>query len=165
MTSIEFCSQLLSLEKSLRKFAYSLSIKPDDAEDLVQETFLKVLTKRDKYVNRDNFKSWTFTIMKNTFVDNYRRTLSQNIQRDPGNESIFINTTENVSFENPDSTYSAMEIAVHIGKLKDKLKIPFQMYIEGYKYSEIAKELNLKLGTVKNRIFLSRKHLMTQLNS
>jgi RNA polymerase sigma factor (sigma-70 family) len=165
MTSIEFCAQLLSLETGLRKFAYSLSLKKDDADDLVQETFLKVLTKRDKFVNNENFKSWTFTIMKNTFVDSYRRTLSRNTHRDPSNESFFINTTDNVSFENPDSTYSAMEIEVHIDKLKDKLKIPFQMYVEGYKYSEIAKELNLKLGTVKNRIFLSRKQLMAQLNS
>lgn len=165
MTSIEFCSQLLSLEPVLRKFAYRLSLKKDDADDLVQETFLKVLTKRDKYVDNGNFKSWTFTIMKNTFVDSYRRTLSQNTQRDPGNGSFFINKSENISFENPDSNYSALEIEMHIEKLKDKFKIPIQMYIEGYKYSEIARELNLKLGTVKNRIFLSRKQLMTQLNS
>lgn len=164
MTKIEFCSQLLSLEVSLRKFAYRLNLKKDDADDLIQETFLKVLTKSDKYIDVENFKSWTFTIMKNTFVDNYRRNLSRNTHRDPSNESFFINQTESVSFEDPDSTYSALEINQNIEQLKDKLRAPFKMYIDGYKYSEIAEELNLKIGTVKNRIFLSRKQLMTQLN-
>jgi RNA polymerase sigma factor (sigma-70 family) len=164
MTTIEFCSQLLSLEHSLRKFAYRLSLKKDDADDLVQETFLKILMKRDKYVDNENFKSWTFTIMKNTFVDNYRRNLTRNTHRDPSNESFFINQTESVSFEDPDSTYSALEINQNIEQLKDKLRAPFKMYIDGYKYSEIAEELNLKIGTVKNRIFLSRKQLMTQLS-
>lgn len=165
MTSIEFCSQLLSLETGMRKFAYRLNLKKDDADDLIQDTFLKVLMKRDKYVDDENFKSWTFTIMKNTFIDNYRRTLSQNTHRDPSNESFFINRTENISFDDPDSTYSAIEITKKIDDLKDKLKVPFKMFVDGYKYSEIAEELNLKIGTVKNRIFLSRKQLMTQLKS
>jgi RNA polymerase sigma-70 factor (ECF subfamily) len=148
----------------MRKFAYRLNLKKDDAEDLVQETFLKVLMKRDKYVDNENFKSWTFTIMRNTFVDNYRRTLSQNTHKDTSNESYFINQTEKISFEDPDSTYSALEIIQKIDKLKDKLKVPLKMFVEGYKYTEIAEELDLKIGTVKNRIFLSRKQLMNQLN-
>ncbi|MCX6320342.1 MAG: RNA polymerase sigma factor [Bacteroidia bacterium] len=78
MTAIEFCSQLLSLEHSLLKFAYHLNLKRTDAKDLVQETYLKVLMSRDKYVDNQKFKAWTFTIMKNTFVDNYRRSCSKN---------------------------------------------------------------------------------------
>lgn len=78
MTAIEFCSQLLSLEHSLLKFAYRLSPKRTDAKDLVQETYLRVLMSQDKYVDNQKFKAWTFTIMKNTFVDNYRRSCSKN---------------------------------------------------------------------------------------
>ena len=73
MTSIEISSRLLSLEMSLRKFAYRLSLKKDDADDLVQETFLRVLLKKNNFAENINFKSWTFTIMKNIFVDSYRR--------------------------------------------------------------------------------------------
>ncbi len=164
MTAIEFCSQLLSLEHSLLKFAYRLNLKSADAKDLVQETYLKVLMSRDKYVDNQKFKAWTFTIMKNTFVDNYRRSLSKNMYRDQTNESFFINQTEPAGSDDPDSEYSSLEITQNIEQLKDKLRIPFKMYINGYKYTEIADELDLKIGTVKNRIFLSRKQLMAQLN-
>ncbi len=165
MTSIEFCSQLLSLEHSLLRFAYKLNLKKDDAKDLVQETFLRVLTKKDKYIDNERFKSWTFTIMKNAFVDNYRRNLSQSTFSDQTLESFFINQAEPTGFEDPDSTYSALEINRNIDQLNEKFRIPFQMFIDGYKYNEIADELNLKIGTVKSRIFLSRKQLMNQLKS
>ena len=165
MTSIEFCSQLLSLEHSLLKFAYKLNLKKDDAKDLVQETFLRVLVKKDKYIDNERFKSWTFTIMKNAFVDKYRRSLSQNTFSDQTIESFFINQAEPTGFEDPDSTYSAIEINRNIDHLKEKFRVPFKMFIDGYKYNEIADELNLKIGTVKSRIFLSRKQLINQLKS
>jgi RNA polymerase sigma-70 factor, ECF subfamily len=164
MTSIEFCSQLLSLETSLLKFAYRLNLKRADAKDLVQETYLRVLMSREKYVDNQKFKSWTLTIMKNTFVDNYRRSLRQNTFSDQTNESFFINQAEPVASDDPDTAYSVLEINQNINQLQDKLRIPFQMYINGYKYTEIASKLKLKIGTVKNRIFLSRKQLMHQLN-
>ena len=163
MTTIEYCSQLLSLEHSLLKFAYRLNLKSADAKDLVQETFLRALMNRDKYVDNEKFKSWTFTIMKNTFVDNYRRSYRKNTYYDQTNDSLFINQTEPVGYDDPDSAYSALEITQNIEQLNDKLRVPFKMYINGYKYTEIADELNLKIGTVKNRIFLSRKQLMAQL--
>lgn len=164
MTSIEFSSQLLSLEISLRKFAYRLSSKKDDADDLVQETFLRVLLKKDSFVDNVNFKSWTFTIMKNIFVDSYRRNLKRETPVDQRIDSYFIYQPDSVSFENPDSTYSVLEISQNIERLDEKFRIPFNMYVEGYKYIEIADKLNLKIGTVKNRIFLTRKQLMTQLS-
>jgi len=164
MTSIEFSSQLLSLEISLRKFAYRLSSKKDDADDLVQETFLRVLLKKDSFVNNVNFKSWTFTIMKNIFVDSYRRNLKRGTPVDQRIDSYFIYQPDSVSFENPDSTYSVLEISQNIERLDEKFRIPFNMYVEGYKYIEIADKLNLKIGTVKNRIFLTRKQLMVQLS-
>ena len=164
MTAIEFCSQLISLEHSLLKFAYRFNLKKADAKDLVQETFLRALMNRNKYVDNEKFKAWTFTIMKNTFVDNYRRSYSKNTYSDQTNESFFINQTEPAGSDDPDSAYSALEITQNIEQLKDKLRVPFKMYINGFKYTEIADELNLKIGTVKNRIFLSRKQLMDQLN-
>jgi RNA polymerase sigma factor (sigma-70 family) len=165
MTSFEFCSGLLSFEIGLHKFAYRLNLTKDDADDLVQDTFLKALQKRDKYIETDNFKSWAFTIMKNTFVDNYRKNLIRKALIDKTGRSILINQTQAISFEEPDSTYSALEITQKIDQLNDKLRTPLKLYLEGYKYSEIADVLNLKLGTVKNRIFLSRKQLRNQLNS
>jgi RNA polymerase sigma factor (sigma-70 family) len=165
MTAIEFSSQLLSLETGLRKFAYRLSSKKDDADDLVQETFLRVLQKKDSYLENVNFKSWTFTIMKNIFVDSYRRNRKRDTYGDKGIDSLTILQINPVSFENPDSTYSALEILQSIEQLEEKLRIPFNMYVEGYKYIEIADKLNINLGTIKNRIFLTRKQLMAQLSN
>jgi RNA polymerase sigma factor (sigma-70 family) len=164
MTSIEFCSQLLSLEHSLLKFAYRFNLTRPDARDLVQETYLKALLSREKYDNQ-NFKSWAFTIMKNTFVDNYRKTSRKNTSSYQANELFFTNRKEPAAYENPESAFYVKEINRNIEQLNEKLRAPFKMYIEGYKYTEIAEELNLKIGTVKNRIFLSRKRLMTKLNA
>jgi RNA polymerase sigma factor (sigma-70 family) len=164
MTSIEFCSQLVSLEHSLLRFAYRFNLKKEDAKDLVQDTFLRALIKKEKYVDNQKFKAWTFTIMKHTFVDNYRHSLSKNPYRDRPVESLFINQSASAASEDPDSAYSVLEIVQNIEQLEDKFRVPFKMYVDGYKYTEIADELDLKIGTVKNRIFLSRKQLMSQLN-
>jgi RNA polymerase sigma-70 factor (ECF subfamily) len=164
MTSIEFCSNLLSLEQSLLRYAYRLNLKRADAKDLVQETYLRVLINREKYVDNKKFKSWAFTIMKNTFVDSYRRSQRRNINSDQITENYFINVAEPVGSDNPDSAFHASEISQNIDNLNDKLRVPFKMYVDGYKYTEIADELNMKIGTVKNRIFMSRKQLMAQLN-
>jgi len=163
MTSIEFCSQLLSLEHCLLKFAYRLNLKRPDAKDLVQETFLKVLSKRDQYVDQNNMKAWTLTIMRNVFVDNYRKQMNRKAYCDQTIESTFTNKTEPVSAYDQASEYQAAEITQNINNLNEKFRVPFQMYVDGYKYNEIADNLNLKIGTVKNRIFLSRKHLMSQI--
>jgi RNA polymerase sigma factor (sigma-70 family) len=164
MTAIEFQYRLISLQDSLLRFAYSLTADREDAKDLVQETFLKALKYSDTFVNESNFKAWTYTIMKNTFINNYRSSFRQNLCCDKTKESFFINQTMATGSDDPDSAYSALEIAQTIEQLKDKFRIPFKMHINGYKYKEIADKLNLNIGTVKSRIFLSRKQLMDQLN-
>jgi RNA polymerase sigma-70 factor (ECF subfamily) len=147
------------------RFAYSLTSDREDAKDLVQETFLKALKYCDTFVNESNFKAWMYTIMKNTFINNYRSSFRQNLYCDKTKESFFINQTLAAGSDDPDSAYSALEIAQTIEQLKDKFRIPFKMHINGYKYKEIADELNLNIGTVKSRIFLSRKQLMDQLKA
>ncbi len=165
MTSIEFHSQLINLEGSLFKFACRLVNKKPDAQDLVQDTFLKVLLNQGKYVEKVSFKAWAFTIMKNTFIDRYRHNISKAIYSDQTNEQYFMNKTTAYGSDEPDVIYSAMEIDRDIEELHDKFRIPFKMYLNGYKYQEIADKLNMNLGTVKSRIFLSRKLLMVTLNN
>jgi len=162
MTAIEFYAQLIKLEGSLEKFAYKLTKKIADAKDLVQETFLKVLMNKEKFIINKNFKAWTFTIMRNTFINNYRCSASKNTLRDLTDNSFFINQSKVT--DDPESIYAAMEITQHIEQLKDALRVPFEMHVNGYKYQEIADELNINLGTVKSRIFISRKQLMDKLN-
>jgi RNA polymerase sigma-70 factor, ECF subfamily len=162
MTAIEFSKQLINLERSLLKYALRLKLNGADAKDLVQETFLKVLLSRDKFVNKGYFKAWTFTIMKNTFISDYRRITVQNTYNNI-DQSYFSNPFKTSGVESPESAYSVVEIAQNIEQLNEKFRVPLKMYIEGYKYKEIAETLNLKIGTVKCRIFLSRKQLKNQL--
>jgi len=163
MTTVEFCSQLVRHESVMLRYAYSFNLKRDDAQDLVQDTYMKALMNRDKYVDNEKLKSWVLAIMRNTFVDNYRRGSIQKKMSDSINQSLLVSTITTAGSDNPDSVLSAMEIAQYVEQLQDKLKMPFKMYVEGFKYSEISEKLNLKIGTVKSRIFLSRRYLMNLL--
>lgn len=160
MTAIEFNHQLTTMESSLQRFALSLTANYEDARDLVQDTFMKAITNREKFTDHSNLKSWVYTIMKNSFINNYRRSVRQQTTFDNTKDSYFLNNTRESYAGNPESALSAAEILAHIEKLEDDLRIPFQMYREGYKYKEIAEEMQLKLGTVKSRIFFGRKKLM-----
>ena len=165
MTAIEFNTQLINLESSLFRFACRLVPQKPDVQDLVQETFLKVLLNQNKYIDIYNFKAWAFTIMKNTYIDSYRHKCIRNIYLDQSKEAFFQNKSIADGSDDPDSTYSVLEIDQSIEDLHDRFRMPLNMYLKGYKYKEIADELNINIGTVKNRIFLSKKHLMAKLNN
>jgi RNA polymerase sigma-70 factor, ECF subfamily len=160
MTAFEFHYKLISIQDKLMSFAYRLTSDLDDAKDLVQETSLKALSHRDKFDDETNLKAWTCTIMKNTFINGYRRNIRQNTYRDQTNESYFINQTITSGSDEPESTFITKEIVKIIEALDDDYKIPFKMHYEGYKYKEIAETLTMNLGTVKSRIFCTRKQLM-----
>ncbi|MCB8965004.1 MAG: RNA polymerase sigma factor [Bacteroidales bacterium] len=161
MSQHEFNTALMGLEPNLERFAYSLTANRDDAKDLLQETYLKALTYKDKFEDNTNIKAWTFTIMKNTFINNYRKSVKQNTTFDSSDNQFMINSRS--EGYGPDSMYSHDEISRHVDALDDEFRLPFQMHTSGYKYKEIADKLNLKIGTVKSRIFFSRQKLMSAL--
>jgi RNA polymerase sigma-70 factor (ECF subfamily) len=165
MKATEFSEQLLDMEPSLLKYANRFKLGDADSRDLVQETFLKAILSRDKFVDKGYLKAWTFTIMRNTFINNYRHNVLHNTHCERTDESFHINQTKSSDSDNPDSVYSVIEINQRIEQLKDKFSVPFKMYIAGFRYKEIADTINLNIGTVKSRIFLARKLLMKQLNS
>lgn len=163
MTALEFNYQLTSLRESLEGFAISLTSNREDAHDLLQETFVKAISYRDKYTDDTNLKAWAFTIMKNTFINNYRRLVKANTTFDHTDDLYYLNLNRESGIENPESSLSAKEIEQHIERLEDEFKVPFNMHLQGYKYKEIADNLGLKIGTVKSRIFFTRKRLMSSL--
>jgi len=163
MTSFEFNSNLIGMKKSLQRYAMSLTSDPVKAMDLLQDTYLKAITYREKYADFTNLKAWVFTIMKNTFINNYRRNLNENTIIDITPDLFYINMPQEKGFISPESQYAAGEIEKAIESLSDELRIPFKMHIQGYKYHEIADKLGLKLGTVKSRIFFTRQKLMLML--
>jgi RNA polymerase sigma factor (sigma-70 family) len=160
MTSIEFNHKLLSLEDGMARFALRLTLNREKAKDLVQETYLKALTNKDNYVEVANFKAWAYTIMKNTFINNYRKSIHVNGSFDYTKDILLLNNFTESYLGMPESEIACEEINKAIDEMEDEFKIPFRMHIEGYKYKEIANVLNLKIGTVKSRIFLLRRKLM-----
>ena len=164
MKNIEFNTQLTSLQDNLTYFANTLTQNEEEAKDLVQETYLKALTYRDKFEANTNLKAWTYTIMKNTFINNYRRSSKVNMIVDSTADLYFLNSTKTADDFSPESVISHKEVSKVVNKLEDEHRIPFKMHHDGYKYKEIAEHLDLSIGTVKSRIFFSRKKLMTSLS-
>lgn len=160
MTTYEFNNSLIEMRSNLKKFALSLTSDHEKANDLVQDTYLKAISYKDKFVDYTNLKAWVFTIMKNTFINNYRRNIKENTLIDATQDLYYVNLSNDKGYISPDSSYSESEIEKAIDSLEDEFRIPFRMHIEGYKYKEIADVLNLKIGTVKSRIFFTRQKLM-----
>lgn len=149
----------MSLQANMLNFAYMLTSNRDDAYDLLQDTTLKALDNEDKYAEGTNLKGWVFTIMRNIFINNYRRVSRAATVIDTTDNQYLINLPAEAARETPDGTFTANEITAAINAFSDEYRIPFSMHVAGYKYEEIAKEMNLPLGTVKSRIFAARKRL------
>lgn len=164
MTQVQFNTALLSLSTKLHYYALSLTSDTERANDLLQETFLKALTYRDKFTQNTNFKAWIYTIMKNTFINDYRRNIKTKNTFDGTNNDFHLLFSKDKVYPAPDSFYSTKEINKSINALEDEYKVPFTMFLDGYKYKEIAEQLELPLGTVKSRIFFTRKKLEKSLH-
>ncbi len=165
MSAFDFDSQLIAFQRSLKSFAYGFTNNDEEANDLLQETFLKALTYRDKFEEKTNLKAWLYTIMRNTFINNYRKAVRTNTIIDKTDEQYYINnSTVGGGFADPDSTFSHGQITKVVEELEDEYRVPFLMYNRGFKYKEIADKLGLPIGTIKSRIFLARKKLMVTLS-
>jgi RNA polymerase sigma-70 factor (ECF subfamily) len=163
MTALQFNNSLLSLQDKLRYFALSLTSNDEDASDLLQETTLKALTYKSQFVNNTNFKAWMFTIMKNTFINNYRRNQKSRNTFDGTEDALRAANKQNYESETPEVIQSVRELTMTIERLDEEFKVPFKMHTEGFKYKEIAEKLDLPIGTVKSRIFFTRKKLQKML--
>lgn len=159
MSTIEFHNNLNILTDSLNAFAYSLTKNSEDARDLYQETAFRAIYNKDKFRPETNFKAWTFTIMKNIFINNYRKKVKSNTILDHTENSFFIDSGSEKVTNDGNRNMLMKELTAMIDKLEDSIKIPFLMHHEGYKYNEIAEQFDLPLGTVKSRIFFARRAL------
>jgi RNA polymerase sigma-70 factor (ECF subfamily) len=144
-------------------FALMLTANKDDAQDLLQDTTLKALDNRNKYIDNVNFKGWVMTIMRNIFINNYRKSMRNQTIFDQTKDLYHLNLSQNSGFDSPDGTTTVREINVAIDNLNNELRTPFTLFLSGYKYNEIADDLELPLGTVKSRIFFARQALQRSL--
>ncbi len=159
-----FRKNLINLQSNLMNFAYQLTSDHEAAADLLQDTTLKALDNEEKFTSETNFKGWVMTIMRNIFINNYRKTVRQATIVDTTDDLYHLNTSQESALETPDGSMTVKEINAILATFDDEFRVPFNMHVAGYKYSEIAEELNLPVGTVKSRIFFARKRLRAALS-
>ncbi len=159
MSTLEFNSRFDQMASLLQSFAYNLTKNTEDAKDLHQETAFRAMTNREKFRPGTNFKAWLFTIMKNIFINNYRKRVKANTIMDSTDNMYYLNSGKVVVDNGAESNMMMNELNGMVSALDASVRIPFLMHYEGYKYQEIADELDLPLGTVKSRIFFARKAL------
>ncbi|MFW6351329.1 MAG: sigma-70 family RNA polymerase sigma factor [Bacteroidota bacterium] len=164
MNHNQFNHELLNLQNKLDYYAIRLTSAADQADDLLQDTLVKAIIFRDKFRSDTNFKAWVYTIMKNTFINEYHRWVKTRNIFDCTNHVLHLLFSKDKVYPAPDSLYITSEIQHTIDSLKDEFRVPFNLFIEGYRYKEIAERLDLPLGTVKSRIFFTRKKLVKSLS-
>jgi len=164
MTTLEFSYSLNKLSKSLKPFALKLTRDSDDANDLMQDTVVKAFSNKDKFTEGTNLKAWLYTIMKNTFITNYQKMVRRGTFIDTTDNLHYINSGSSMIENEAYSNFTMEDINTTLDQLEDVYKTPFLMHFKGYKYHEIAKNLTIPIGTVKNRIHIARKILKDELN-
>ncbi|MDD4515144.1 RNA polymerase sigma factor [Massilibacteroides sp.] len=165
MNTLQFQKKLLGMQENMMNFALMLTANKDDAKDLLQDTTLKVLDNQEKFVDNVNFKGWVLTVMRNIFINNYHKLVRTQTIVDQSVDLYNLDVINDSGFNSPDGSYQIQEITKSINDLNDDLRIPFSMFLSGYKYNEIAEKLNVPLGTVKSRIFFARQELQKSLKS
>lgn len=163
MTSVEFTSKIAGLRTTLHGFTRRFTTNREESLDLVQDTMLKALMYREKFREDTNLKGWLFTIMRNTFINNYRKNQRARTTHDDTKDLYYLNVEEEHTFNRPQESMEFKEIWRNVNGIKEELMIPFKMHTSGYKYHEIAAHLQIPIGTVKNRIFHARKEIQKKL--
>lgn len=163
MSSIEFYDRFNNVTSLLNAFAFNLTKNRDDAQDLYQETAFRAIKNRDKFTPGTNFKAWLMTIMKNIFINDYRKKIKRNTIMDSTDNNYFINSGSRTVVNGGNANILIDELTTMIEELEDGFRVPFLLHYQGFKYHEIADQMELPLGTVKSRIFFARKELKNKI--
>jgi RNA polymerase sigma factor (sigma-70 family) len=161
MSVAELNNLLVSHSEYLQPFAITLTKDRETAKDLCQETIYRALINVEKYQAGSNLKSWLYTIMRNIFINDYRKKKRQPLAS--GDESLLL---YRIDVSQTGSAYNKLakkEIDQVISLLPPIFRMSFLLYVEGYKYNEIAEMLNEPLGTIKSRIHFARKTLQKKI--
>ena len=163
MNTYSFRKDLLAVQEELLRFAYKLTADREEANDLLQETSLKALDNEDKFEPDTNFRGWMYTIMRNIFINNYRKIVREQTFVDQTDNQYHLSMPQDSGFASTEGAYDLKEMHRIVNALPRGYKVPFSMHVSGFKYREIAERLGLPLGTVKSRIFFTRQKLQDEL--
>lgn len=163
MKAKEFALQAGKVEAMLHTHAMTFTKDEDDAKDLVQETLLKGVRFCDRFDAKTNLKAWLFVIMRNTFINNYHKGKIKSELITTEDEITYAQLSKSATTNASVSSFALADINKAMESLSEANRVPFQRYFEGYKYEEVALELNIPLGTVKTRIHQAREQLKNYL--
>ena len=163
MSTIEFNQVLINNADYLKPFAITLTRDTETAKDLLQETMYRALANREKYNSGTNIKAWLYTIMRNIFINDYRRRTKQNIIFDASTNDFLLDHNQPRIANTAESALAMKDVQAAVHQLPQIFRNPFLLYFEGYKYNEIAGILKEPLGTIKSRIHFARKLLKAQI--
>jgi len=163
MSTVDFNKMLLSNAEFLKPFAVTLTHDTEAAKDLFQETLYRALANQDKYNVGTNIKAWLYTIMRNIFINNYRRKAKQSTIFDSTPNEYLLNLNQGAVANEAIADINLKEVQAAIHNLPEIFRNPFLLYFDGFKYHEIADMLGEPLGTIKSRIHFARKLLKAQI--
>ncbi|MFN8310612.1 MAG: RNA polymerase sigma factor [Chitinophagales bacterium] len=163
MTTVDFTTRLYEYDPVLRPYAFNLVKSKERTDDLIQDTFYRAIINKAKFTEGTNVKAWLFTIMKNIFINDYRKNQKRGTVTDHSENQYLLNSTANSVKNDSERTFMAEEIDKAMQSVSKEFTEPFLMYFNGFKYQEISDKLALPLGTVKSRIFFARKELQQRL--
>jgi RNA polymerase sigma factor (sigma-70 family) len=156
---------------SMYNFAYRLTLDPDDAKDLLQDTYLKAFRFLDSFQQGTNAKAWLFRILKNSFINDYRKKSKEPSKVDYQEVETFYNSEDVDRQITPDLRVEALQdmIGDEISTALNALDVDFRTVIilcdlEGFKYEEMAKILDIPIGTVRSRLHRARNLLKEKLS-
>jgi RNA polymerase sigma factor (sigma-70 family) len=166
----QFEKEFMPLIGSLYNFAYRLTLDEDDANDLVQETYMKAYRFFDSYEQGTNAKAWLFRILKNSFINEFRKKSKQPSKVDYQEVESFYNSDdvdENITTDLRIESVQEM-IGDEVANALNSLAVDFRTIIilcdlEGFTYEEMAKILDIPIGTVRSRLHRARNLLKDKL--
>ncbi|MEN8225926.1 MAG: RNA polymerase sigma factor [Bacteroidota bacterium] len=153
-----FIYDLVQLQEQLFYYALQLTEDREDALDLVQETSFKALKNRNKLHNNDHIRAWLYTILKNTYINYLRSSHYRQLIHD--SEELNNHSAPNSGSNGaPYEQLERKELYEIITLLPGTYGKPIKMFLSGYSYKEIARQMNIPIGTVKSRIHLGKKQI------
>jgi RNA polymerase sigma factor (sigma-70 family) len=163
MTQSEFSHSVNLFSGALRLHALNFTKDPDDANDLLQDTLVKATRFAENFNQGTNIKGWLFVIMRNTFINSYRKGQRHRDRIVQVEEISSANLSHSATSNYAESKFAMEDIKNALNRLPTAYSVPFIRYFEGYKYQEIAEELGIPVGTVKTHIHQARLQLKKQL--
>ncbi|MEO7445208.1 MAG: RNA polymerase sigma factor [Ferruginibacter sp.] len=158
-----FSEVVINNSDALKSFAFTLTKDSEDARDLMQETMYRALANNEKYRTGTNIKAWMYTIMRNIFINDYRRKSRNRLVLDNSGNDLYLNHQRSSVPNMADTNIRLKEIKEALYNIPKIFSEPFILYFEGFKYNEIAALMNEPLGTIKSRIHFARKLLKEKL--